>query len=240
MWGAELSLTNKALQYLAVATRTMINATNVLFMMISAWLWGLERLGILRLASAFTLIIGGVCQGLDKHSSGTANHFTGVLMQMASIIFATQRWALLQTILQLSPKDSALAMMTKTQIMARVIPVTGVVAFGFALVWEPQAYSLANLMHHELWVNMLVVSAACTLMQYAELKLVHMISFVAFNVLSTVHQIPIVLAGVILQDNSVGKFSGLGFGVCVVGALIYARARWIDASQRVSVASSEL
>mmetsp|Transcript_90865 Transcript_90865/g.257394 ORF Transcript_90865/g.257394 Transcript_90865/m.257394 type:complete len:376 (-) Transcript_90865:69-1196(-) len=228
LWGAELSLTNKALQYLAVATRTMINATNVLFMMASARVWGLERLDCLRLCSGGVLTAGGLLQGMDKQGSGMDSHMMGIAMQLASILCAAQRWALTQMVLQHSPSDSALGSMSKMQILARVIPITGLVAFLLALACEPHAYALQNLQQVELWANILLVSVACTVMQYSEWKLVQMLSFVAFNVLGTVHQIPIVLAGVLLQHDTVGWYSALGFGFCVIGALVYAAARRAD------------
>ncbi|CAE7940724.1 unnamed protein product, partial [Symbiodinium sp. KB8] len=65
-------------------------------------------------------------------------------------------------------------------------------------------------------------------MLYAELKLVSLLSAVAFNVLSTLHQIPIVLAGVILQHNTVSISSWAGFACCLIGALVYAIARYSD------------
>ena len=43
--------------------------------------------------------------------------------------------------------------------------------------------------------RVLMVAIGLTAMLYAELKLVSLLSAVAFNVLSTLHQIPIVLAG---------------------------------------------
>lgn len=135
-----------------------------------------------------------------------------------------------QIILQQSPSGSALGSMTKMQLLSRVVPVTGAVAFLFALIWEPGAYSHESLLRPGLIEVVLLVSLACTVMQYAEWKLVHMLSFVAFNVLATVHQIPIVLAGVVMRHDVVGVHAAIGFGTCIIGALLYAAERRGDTS----------
>merc|ERR1712014_427827 len=121
------------------------------------------------------------------------------------------------------------------QLLARVIPVTGFVALLGALMCEPQAYALHNLAQRELILNVLLVSAFCTVMQYAEWKLVQELSFVAFNVLSSVHQIPLVLAGVMWDHDVVDTSSAVGFGACIVGGMVYAAARSADAKQNVDV-----
>lgn len=237
--GVETALTNKALQFLTVAARTMINSTNVLFMMATAWLCGLERFGWLRAASALTLILGGLVQGMQPSDAagGGSLQFAGVIMQAASILCSSVRWALVQFVLQRSAPESALGQMSKLDILARVLPVTGVSCVFLACCFEPGAYSLDKMVAAEIFLPLLGIACALAAMLSMELALVKSLSAVAFLVLSTVHQIPIVLAGVEFRHEHVGMWSGGGFGICIVGALLYAAARGKEArqSQRTEV-----
>mmetsp|Transcript_43672 Transcript_43672/g.93485 ORF Transcript_43672/g.93485 Transcript_43672/m.93485 type:complete len:408 (+) Transcript_43672:133-1356(+) len=225
--GLEIGLTNKALEYLSVAGRTMISATSVLFMMTTARIWGLERLGCLRLIAATFLILGGALQGYGQQSS-QGSFTAGIIMQVTSMFLSSQRWALAQFILQRSHPDTALGRISKLQLLSRTLPITGVICLPIALCVEPGAYTVANLSQPLLHLRICIIAAALAGMLYAELKLVKLLSAVAFNVLATIHQIPIVMAGVILQHNHVDKFSTYGFGACLLGALVYAAARQQD------------
>eukprot|EP00439_Symbiodinium_sp_Y106_P012167 s1627_g1.t2 len=122
--GLEIGLTNKALEFLTVAARTMISSTSVLFMMCTARFWGLERLGLLRLCSSALMIMGGVfqCHVPELPGGRSSAHWLGMLMQMISMILSAQRWALAQFVLQRSPVGSGLAQTTKLQLLARPAP----------------------------------------------------------------------------------------------------------------------
>mmetsp|Transcript_25685 Transcript_25685/g.81518 ORF Transcript_25685/g.81518 Transcript_25685/m.81518 type:complete len:240 (+) Transcript_25685:117-836(+) len=64
--GIEIGCTNKALEYISVATRTVVASGGVLFTMLAAWCVGLERFGGARLAAGLLLAAGTVLQGLDQ------------------------------------------------------------------------------------------------------------------------------------------------------------------------------
>jgi len=228
--GLEIGLTNKALEFLTVAARTMISSTSVLFMMCTARFWGLERLGLLRLCSSALMIMGGVfqCHVPELPGGRSSAHWLGMLMQMISMILSAQRWALAQFVLQRSPVGSGLAQTTKLQLLARTLPITGVVCLVLALLFERQSFSSDVSVPAILGFRVVSIACGLTGMLYAELKLVSLLSAVAFNVLSTLHQIPIVLAGVILQHNTVSISSWAGFACCLIGALVYAIARYSD------------
>mmetsp|Transcript_119274 Transcript_119274/g.338186 ORF Transcript_119274/g.338186 Transcript_119274/m.338186 type:complete len:376 (-) Transcript_119274:50-1177(-) len=228
MQGVEIGLTNKSLQYLPIATRTMINSTSVFFMMSVAWLWGLERLGFLRVVAALFLFSGGVLQGMDSGGTTEVGHNMGVALQFGSIVASSQRWALFQIVLQHSPCDSALGQMSKLQILSRTMPVTGIVCVVLSLLFELDAFVRERLLNSELWAATLLVGSGLAVMLAAELMLVKLLSAVAFQVLSTIHQIPIIVAGMILDGNRVGNRGACGFVVCMAGALVYAAARHSD------------
>lgn len=226
--GMEIGLTNKSLEYLTVSGRTMISSSSVFVMMCTSWVWGLERLGWLRLMSALLIISGGVLQGLDQSETGKPGLALGVGIQVASMILSSQRWALAQFVLQYSPKESALGCMTKLQLLARTLPITGLVCIPLAITFEKDCCTVEETLNVDLAGHVFSVAIGLAAMLYAELKLVKRLSAVAFNVLATIHQVPIVLAGVILRQDRVGLLSQFGFGLCIVGALVYAAARQQD------------
>lgn len=224
--GFEIGLTNKALEYLSVAGRTMISSMGVLFMMCTARLWGLEFLGLLRLCSSALMILGGLAQCEDPHLPG--DNWFGILIQLTSMLLSAQRWAMAQVVLQ-SPRGSALRGTSKLQLLARTLPITGAISMLLALIFEPGATTaLQAAVAPNLLARVLMVAMGLTAMLYAELKLVSLLSAVAFNVLSTLHQIPIVLAGVVFQHNTVSQSFVAGFTCCIFGALVYALARYND------------
>lgn len=230
MQGVEIGLTNKSLQYLTVAARTMLNSTAALFMMISARVWGMEPLGSLRLACGALLCLGGVAQSLDQKTAARTHTeedmlIVGVAMQVTSIIVASQRWVLTQYVLQQPSLDTALGRLTKLELLAYVMPVTGCACLLFSLVFEDHAYAPEHLLQKEVLEQVLLVVGSLVCMLYSELVLVQTLSAVAFLVLGSVHQIPIVIAGVFLQHNHVGPMGAIGFATCVLAGLIYAWAR---------------
>merc|ERR1712046_426857 len=136
----------------------------------------------------------------------------------------TQRWALMQLILQRSPPGSALAQISKLQLLARVMPVTGLVCIPLAVVFENGAYAADEVLKVELLRTVSSVTLGLTIMLSAELHLVKLLSAVAYNVLGTLHQVPTVLCGVVFRHDRVDTLTGGGFGWCLAGALVYAKA----------------
>ncbi|CAK9033717.1 TPT domain-containing protein [Durusdinium trenchii] len=191
----EIKRSQETLRYLSVAARTMISSTSVLFMMCTARLWGLERLGLLRLCSSTLMILGGVAQCESPQVPGV--EWLGILMQLTSMLLSAQRWAMAQVVLQ-SPRG--LRGVSKLSLLARTLPITGAISMVLACIFEPNAMqALLNQNQTttlQLLLRVVLVAVGLTSMLFAELNLVSLLSAVAFNVLSTLHQIPIVLAGV--------------------------------------------
>eukprot|EP00927_Polykrikos_kofoidii_P024923 TRINITY_DN22528_c0_g1_i3.p1 TRINITY_DN22528_c0_g1~~TRINITY_DN22528_c0_g1_i3.p1 ORF type:complete len:378 (+),score=30.99 TRINITY_DN22528_c0_g1_i3:170-1303(+) len=225
MQGFEIALTNKALQYVSIPTRTVLHSTSVLFMMISAGVWGLERLGWVRAVSGILIVLGGCLQGLGNDAAyrNNTNRFLGVLLQVGAILIAPQRWCFVQVILQRSPHDSALGQMSKLLMLAHILPVSGVICFIFGMVFEPDAVSMANP-----WMLVLLhacaVAVCLTLTLWMEFVVVNRLSAVALSVLCAVHQIPLVLLYTLLEHTKLGPMAWLGFGMCTAGAFVYAVA----------------
>lgn len=233
--GIEIGLTNKALTYLSVASRTMTNTMSVLFMMITAWIWGLNTLSWRRGISCAVFVAGGYLQSCDHVSAPLAAkrvHMIGICMQLASMLCRSQRWALAQFMMQCSPPESGLGQTAKLQLLAKTLPIAGLICIPSVFVFEPSAFRSDQLLQAELPARVLLVAVGLTGMLWSEFSLVKQLSAVTFNVLSTVHQIPIILVGVVFQHNHVGEMAISGFALCLIAAFVYAWAMKVEFEAR--------
>ncbi|CAK9108489.1 Probable sugar phosphate/phosphate translocator At1g06470 [Durusdinium trenchii] len=233
--GVEIGMSNKSLHFLSVSTRTILNSTSVLFMMISAQFWGIEQLDRLRILSAAFQILGGFLNALGAshpHTVGDTKSFSqeeieeandqisGTLLQLCTLLIASQRWVMLQSLMQKSSLR-----LGKLELSAWIMPVTSLVCFMMAAAFETPALSLSLMLDAGLPRVVLIIACGITILTVAELRLVHISSAVALQVLATLHQIPLVITGVVFFQDSVELVSGMGFTCCLLGALCYAGAK---------------
>mmetsp|Transcript_115907 Transcript_115907/g.249050 ORF Transcript_115907/g.249050 Transcript_115907/m.249050 type:complete len:479 (-) Transcript_115907:255-1691(-) len=236
--GASVGCTNMALGYLMVSERAMLVSLHVLFMMTTARLYGVERLGRTRLAAVALLTLGGVLQGLGK-ADGTdiglasvtsTRYLYGAGLQMLSMLLSSNEWILMQYVMQRSPRNSALGRSSKLQLSARIRPVTTCVCLFFAVLFEADAFSPRYLMDPELLMRVLTIGVGLSVLSVSEMSLVHITSAVALQVLSTLQQVVFLVISVAFLGEKVSALSAFGFGVCVVGAMVYMSARRADAA----------
>ena len=140
MQGVEIGMSNKSLEYLSVSTRTILSSLSVFFMMMSAQLWGLEQLDRLRICSACFQILGGLLHAVgashdSEHSAGIQRYWYGTLLQLGTLVLASQRWAILQNIMQKSKLH-----LGKIELAAFIMPVTSLVCLVLAIIFERDAF----------------------------------------------------------------------------------------------------
>jgi len=230
--GAELGLNNKAIEFLPVSMKTMMHSMFVLFVMVTAWFWNLERLGYLRAAAALCIVAGGVLQGLSAEQRVEAaafavEHAHGVVLMLVAMVLGAQRWALIQVVVH-SSSASALGRMSKLQFAARTLPVAGLICFALALVFETHSLTRQAFQHEILLTSVPGIGAAIIILTISELSVVSRTSAVALQVLATLHQIPIVFVSAAVYHERVRSLSIAGFALCVLAAFIYAAARRSD------------
>jgi len=232
--GIEIACANKALEYLSISTRTMAGSLGVLFMMFSARAWGLEGLGVMRLVACALLTVGGVLQGFDHFSGDTTSEnalfVKGISLQGGSLVASSQRWALIQWMTQRSRPGSALALMgkLKLELISRTLPCTGVVCFLFAFWFEPRALEIEPWLHMDMILKCAGIAVGIIVLVVAELEIVRTASAVALQVLGTLHQIPIAIAGILFFQEQIHLSSAMGFLFCIVGGLVYVQVRYTE------------
>ena len=152
MQGVEIGMSNKSLEFLSVSARTILNSMNVFFMMISAKFWGMEQLDRLRILSAGFQVTGGFLTGLSgRGSQAEASEVSGALLQLGTLLIASQRWVMLQFIMQ---KTNLLG---KLELSAWIMPVTSLVCFAMAAAFETQALSLSKMLDAGLPITVLTI-----------------------------------------------------------------------------------
>jgi len=120
-----------------------------------------------------------------------------------------------------APMQARLPPLTKLQMVSWVIWMTTPVCLGLSLVFEPDG--LTQVSRHPTAVTGLVTLLTIGVMgiNLAEFGIVQWTSAVTFNVLSQLHSIPLIMAGVILFGEEIVAAQVLGFGICLLGALLY-------------------
>lgn len=259
MQGLELGLANKSLSLVSVTVNRMIMACCVVFQLLTALCWRLEGINLLKWVSAGLLVLGGVTENLacSQHSStfiaalcgphdevpsksDTENTFLGWIFVVASVLISANRWALTQHIFQRFPTASAVRSMTKMQMLPYISPGTTIVCLVLAGIFEPEAFAQLRFAEKDLTVPLLIVSASITILTVCELLIVDLTAATVMVILSVVHNIPIMLGGVLINHDHVYRNQWFGFVLCTVGATAYFAARMHDAPRPATAATEAL
>lgn len=229
--GIENGVSNVALTYLTVSMKTMLSASSLLFQVITARLWGLEEVDLIRIVSGILVIIGGLFQaGLISIGPNSADDakmspdmVLGISMQVFGMALGAQRWAITAKSMTGLPKDCRLSKMSKFQLLAHWLPINGLVLWP--IVWASESNSPGlypeNLLQIKLGRNLLLFGVALLVMLFAQMKVIAACGTVSFKVLATVQPIPLVAAGVYFNGDVVSEGQLIGFAFCLVSALVF-------------------
>jgi len=248
MQGLELGLANKSLSLVSVTVNRMIMACCVVFQLLTAICWRLEGITMLKWVAAGLLVLGGVTENLacsqrsssfmaalcgphDEMPSKSDNEstFLGWVFVVASVLISANRWALTQHIFQRFPTNSAVRKMTKMEMLPYISPGTTIVCLVLAGIFEAEAFAQLQFAATQLAVPLLIVSASITILVVCELLIVDLTAATVMVILSVVHNIPIMLGGVLINHDRVYRNQLFGFALCTVGATVYFAARMHDA-----------
>jgi drug/metabolite transporter (DMT)-like permease len=206
----------------AVAYVQMLKAFTPVVTMLFAFLFGLERPSLL-LVSAVGLITAGVA--VASWGEG-AFSVTGVTAMVGSLICEALRLVLMQSLV--SKRD-----MHPVQILAHIAPAATAWMLLIAGLTEAlaihQAQALHDILRHP---GALVASAAAGFGANAMAMLV--ISFsgaLTLKCLGLAKDVGLVLFGVLVLGEVVSGTQGLGYGISLLGFLLYNAARMWTGSQ---------
>jgi len=243
--GTSIGCANKALEWLPISQRVIINSSAVLFQMLLAFILGLESLDLLRSIAAVIFVLGGAIQGLwgaDRATTSASGHprfVWGVALQSLAMVLGALQWALAQHVTQHSSPHSGLAGLSKLRMSAFIMPITAVSCLVSAVLFESDAFAIDHFLKSEFVFRVLTISLSVAVLYYAELNLVYLTSAVALMVLTTIHQVPIALAGVVLRGETVHPPSVAGFALSIAGGVLYALARCRDKERQLLEGDAE-
>eukprot|EP00746_Dinoflagellata_sp_MGD_P022828 gnl/MRDRNA2_/MRDRNA2_153435_c0_seq1.p1 gnl/MRDRNA2_/MRDRNA2_153435_c0~~gnl/MRDRNA2_/MRDRNA2_153435_c0_seq1.p1 ORF type:complete len:361 (+),score=39.22 gnl/MRDRNA2_/MRDRNA2_153435_c0_seq1:74-1156(+) len=222
--GLEIGFVNKALEFLTVSKRTMIFSTSLCFTMVISFCFRLEHFTGAKIFAALFLVSGGVLQGIStwkrESDSWTNSSMTGYCLAIVSMLLAGSRWALAQYLLQnrAGSEKPGLANLGKFEMISRIMPLTVIICGSLAAIFEtPPVYRFT----WEVFLKAWAVALGVTILAGSEFLLVQITSAVALNVAGALHNIPVLLGGILFFGDEVQLYSAFGFGLCVVGALLY-------------------
>jgi len=185
--------------------------------------WGLERLTACKAVAGMLLVLGAGMQGLTAekktgNSELAGSMGIGLLCAFVSLTFGATGDVVRQHLLQRSGPNSKMGHLSPFEMLWRTTAPVVIVCGCSSLVLEFGALDRLSL---EVFESSLLISGNLVLLQAAEIWLVQLTSAVALNVASTLHQIPIVVAGVTLFHEEVRWMEIVGFMLSLVGATMY-------------------
>jgi drug/metabolite transporter (DMT)-like permease len=167
------------------------------------------------------------------HTGDKKGHWIGILLLIASVTITSIRRAVTQHIFQRSRPESAFKQRTKLQMLPFVSIGTVVTSFLLAGILEHQAYEKIMEIHTlgSIALPAAVVSLCIMILTISELVIVSITTATIMAVLTVIHTIFSVLAGVLRQHDQVFRNQWIGFGICSVGSAMYFYARSRDEDQ---------
>mmetsp|Transcript_145890 Transcript_145890/g.406355 ORF Transcript_145890/g.406355 Transcript_145890/m.406355 type:complete len:596 (-) Transcript_145890:105-1892(-) len=111
--------------------------------------------------------------------------------------------------------------LSKLQMVSWVMWTTTPVCLGLSVFFEPKGLEQASRQPVSVFWLVALLTAGVMGINLAEFGIVQWTSAVTFNVLSQLHGIPLVMAGVTFFGEHIVPVQVLGFGICVLGAVLY-------------------
>jgi len=121
--------------------------------------------------------------------------------------------------------SSSSPQLSKFGMVSLVMWMTTPVCLTLSVIFEPAGLVQATEKPMALASLVALLTLGVMGINIAEFGVVQWTSAVTFNVLSQLHSIPMVLAGVVCFGEQVEKVQVVGFGVCLLGAMLYSFAR---------------
>mmetsp|Transcript_112823 Transcript_112823/g.319041 ORF Transcript_112823/g.319041 Transcript_112823/m.319041 type:complete len:366 (+) Transcript_112823:125-1222(+) len=245
--GVELALNNMSYQFLSLSMNRMVMACCVVFQLFTAIAWRLEEIRMLKWVAAVMLVLGGLIQGMPcaqvrtpllaaicgthpPASREQRDSLLGWVLVGASVLTSTNRWAFTQYIFQRSPPTSAIRRLTKFQLLLYMSIGTTAVCVLLASFFERRAFAQVAHIGDKITAIAARTSLCIVVVMVCELLIVSMTAATVMVILSVVHNIPIVLAGIVFCHDRVFRNQWIGFALCIAGAALYLLARNWDQS----------
>mmetsp|Transcript_21999 Transcript_21999/g.46809 ORF Transcript_21999/g.46809 Transcript_21999/m.46809 type:complete len:370 (-) Transcript_21999:65-1174(-) len=218
--GFERGLANLSLTYISMSLRTMLSSTGIFFTFAFTILFKLESVESRRVCAVVVLVVGGVVQGLGMRTGIVS--LLGVCIVMISVFAGALRWSIINLAMSLSPRGAPKMMLSdKFKIMAISKPFDCALCIFISLAYGTYDWSPPEAELVKMW---LLMGLNIFIVVFFELLIIQYTSAVANGVVLIIANIWIVLCGVRINRERASTWQCIGFGICIVGSIMYTTA----------------
>eukprot|EP00730_Choanoeca_flexa_P013057 TRINITY_DN4925_c0_g1_i2.p1 TRINITY_DN4925_c0_g1~~TRINITY_DN4925_c0_g1_i2.p1 ORF type:complete len:365 (+),score=38.29 TRINITY_DN4925_c0_g1_i2:65-1159(+) len=226
----DVGLSNLSLEYINITLYTIVKSTVVVWTLISAFIFRLEKP-----TRPLIVVIVTICLGLIlfRAKEGITFHSIGFFLILSASMMSGLRWVLTQLVMQrekerLGPKHPI-------DTMAYVAPCMGLSLLPFAFYFEGRGFFSSDMLFGRASVALTslfwIMFGACLafFLTLSEFLLVRHTSGLTFSIAGIVKEIlTISIAVLFVPGNSLTLLNMLGLGVSIVGIAYYNKIKLSD------------
>lgn len=221
--GCDIAFSNKSLVYISLAFYTMVKSSSPAFLLLFAFIWGLERPSW-SLAGVMAVICTGELLLVWKEADF---HVVGFLLVLSASCLAGLRFTITQVLLH-GPNKGEAAHGSPLEVIEMLTPIMSVSVFFLSLFMERlgQAFTTSAYFDspsHVLLTLLLISIGAIIafLMVWAEYQVIHKTSSLTFMIAGVCKEIVTVVAAVIALGDPFGLENAFGLGIVIFGVVLF-------------------
>eukprot|EP00045_Choanoeca_perplexa_P017642 m.260624 g.260624 ORF g.260624 m.260624 type:complete len:353 (+) comp17591_c0_seq16:79-1137(+) len=223
----DIGLSNLSLEFINITLYTIVKSTVIVWTLISAFIFGLEKP-----TRPLIIVIASIALGLVlfRAKEGISFHSVGFLMVLAASMMGGLRWVLTQLVMH--REKERLGLKHPVDTMAYVAPCLSLTLLPFALYFEGRAFFSSPLLFGPFGTALVSIfwiffgAFLAFFLTLSEFLLVQHTSGLALSVAGIVKEIITILIAVILvPGNDLTPLNVLGLAVSIAGIVYYNRIK---------------
>eukprot|EP01025_Chloroclados_australasicus_P014241 TRINITY_DN16673_c0_g1_i1.p1 TRINITY_DN16673_c0_g1~~TRINITY_DN16673_c0_g1_i1.p1 ORF type:complete len:441 (+),score=42.80 TRINITY_DN16673_c0_g1_i1:167-1489(+) len=223
--GLDIGFSNKSYMFITVTFYTMCKSTTPMFLLLFAYLWGIEKLTwqILKVVVLISL-------GLFLFVYGeTSFQWFGFMLVMTAAALAGFRWMMTQVQLQGTAVEGGhVSQGGPLEVMERLTPIMAFTTLFLALTTERDIWSLGSSRFFSsldasmiTFVILSVGGLVAWVMVWTEFKVIQQTSSLTLIIAGTFKELFTVFAGVFVDGDRFTWINGMGLIVLIMGVALY-------------------
>ncbi|KAG2496800.1 hypothetical protein HYH03_005207 [Edaphochlamys debaryana] len=220
--GLDIGFSNKSLVFINLSFYTMCKSTVPVFLLLFAFIWGIEKPSWGLAGVVFVIVSGLVLLVRGETKFDTL----GFGLVMTASCLSGLRFTLTQVLLHGHASSAALG--GPLEVLELLTPVMSITVLVFSLAWEelwdvlPNSPYFEGLEHSML--TLLVIAAGAViafLMVWTEYQVIKETSALTFMIAGTVKEVVTVLAAMLVMGDKLTAINGLGLVIVIIGVLLF-------------------
>ncbi|KAK9866313.1 hypothetical protein WJX84_011708 [Apatococcus fuscideae] len=220
--GLDIAISNYSLSLITLSFYTMCKSTTPVFLLICAFIWGIERP-----SWNLAVVVAIICTGLIMLVAGeTQFNLIGFMLVMSASMLSGLRWTITQVLLQ--GTDAHGKSGGPLEVLLQLTPVMALTAGACSLATEQLWYTLPRSPYfaspsHLLVTGLVILfgGAIAFLMVWTEFTVIAETSALTFMVAGTFKEIVTVMAAVLFLGEDFTLINAMGLMVLVSGVIFF-------------------